>query len=130
MLRLFKTFQQPGREFGYKPRFYDAEREALENRIKARENRGLNQGESTRLRLRQEFGKYKRGSGDQGGYGGVSARLQTGSTLRLLVIIVLLSWASYVVLETWLPDLLRLWFPLEYDPTVPTQEYDTFEDFN
>lgn len=124
MLKLFKTIQQPQREFGYKPRYYDAEREALEKRIRARENRGLSDSESARLRLSQEFGRYKRGGGDAGGYGGVSSRMQTGSTLRLLFIIIILSAASYVVLETWLPDMMKMWFPTEFEEVETLEEWD------
>lgn len=124
MLRLFKTIQQDPREFGYKPRYYDAEREALEKRILLRQNRGLNDSEETRLRLRQEFSNYKRGSGQAGGYGGVSARLKTGSTIRLIIIIGLLCWLSYIVLEIWLPDFL------EYLAPVEPEEYDLLEEYD
>lgn len=124
MFNIFKSNFQP-REFGYKPRFYNAEREELQNRIRARQQRGLNDSEETRLRLRQHFGNYKRGGGSAGGYGGVSARLQTGSTLRLLIIVVLLSAASYVVIENWLPELMNAWFPQENTEYELLDEYGT-----
>lgn len=127
MLRLFKTLQQESKEFGYKPRYYDAEREALEKRVRLRQNRGLNDAEETRLRLRQEFSNYKRGGGQAGGYGGVSARLKTGSTIRLLIIIGVLCWVSYIVLEQWLPGFMRYLEPVEPPQHELLEEYDDFE---
>ncbi len=123
MFRLFKTLHQESREFGYKPRYYDAEKEALEERIRRRQNRGLTNAEETRLRLRQEFSHYKRGSGQAGGYGGVSSRLKTGSTIRLLIIIGVLCWLSYIVLENWLPEFL------EYLAPVEPEEYEILEEY-
>lgn len=127
MLRLFKTLQQESKEFGYKPRYYYAEREALEKRVRLRQNRGLNDAEETRLRLRQEFSNYKRGGGQAGGYGGVSARLKTGSTIRLLIIIGVLCWVSYIVLEQWLPGFMRYLEPVEPPQHELLEEYDDFE---
>lgn len=120
MIKLFNsTTKFKSREFGYKPRFYDADKEALERRIKGRQNANNNKGDLTKMRLRQEFGSYK--SSD--------AKLRKGGfvsspSFRLLLIIILLSIASYFVLDNLLPQLMEYWFPLE------SQEYEFLEEYN
>lgn len=117
MIKLFNsTTKFKAREFGYKPRFYDVDKEALERRIKARSN--ANSGELTKMRIRQEFGNYKY-SDVKSKRGGIIG----SSSFRLLLIIVLLSIVSYFVLENVLPQLLEYWFPLE------TQEYELLEEY-
>lgn len=121
MIKLFNsTTKFKSREFGYKPRFYDADKEALERRIKNRENAKNNsKGDLTKMRLRQEFGNYKSSDAKlrKGGFIG-------SSSFRLLLIIILLSIASYFVLDNLLPQLMEYWFPLEH------QEYEFLEEYN
>ncbi|BDS09629.1 hypothetical protein [Aureispira anguillae] len=118
MIKLFNstTKFQP-REFGYKPRYYDADKEALERRIKGREEANA-KGALTKMRLRQEFGNYKSSDGTHR-----KGSFVTSSSFRLLLIIILLSMASYIVLDSLLPQLLEYWFPLEH------QEYELLEKY-
>mgnify|MGYP000037857668 CR=1 FL=1 len=119
MLKLFNsTTKFKSREFGYKPRFYDADKEALERRKKGRANQN-EKGDLTKMRIRQEFGNYKYADSKQKSKGFTSS-----SSFRLLLIIVFLSIGSYFVLDNLLPKLMKNWFPLE------SQEYELLEEYN
>jgi len=117
MLKLFNsTTKFQSREFGYKPRFYDADKEALERRMRGRTNQNTS-GDLTKMRIRQEFGNYK--SADSKNKG-----LTNSSSFRLLLIIIFLSVGSYFVLDNLLPKLMKNWFPLE------SQEYELLEEYH
>jgi hypothetical protein len=119
MLKLFNsTTKFKSREFGYKPRFYDADKEALERRKNGRKNQNST-GELTKLRIRQEFGNYKYADSKTKSKG-----LTSSSSFRLLLIIIFLSIGSYFVLDNLLPKLMKNWFPLE------SQEYELLEEYN
>lgn len=119
MLKLFNsTTKFKPREFGYKPRFYDADKEALERRIKNRKDQNA-KGDLTKMRIRQEFGNYKYTDSKH-----KRKSLTSSSSFRLLLIIVVLSVASYFVLDSLLPKLMKQWFPLE------SQEYELLEEYN
>ena len=119
MLKLFNsTTKFKSREFGYKPRFYDADKEALERRIKGRANQNAT-GDLTKMRIRQEFGNYKYEDNKHKSKG-----LTSSSSFRLLLIIVFLSIGSYFVLDNLLPKLMKSWFPLE------SQEYELLEEYD
>jgi|VirMetMinimDraft_7_1064189.scaffolds.fasta_scaffold307170_1 hypothetical protein len=119
MLKLFNsTTKFKSREFGYKPRFYDADKEALERRKKGRKNQNAS-GELTKLRIRQEFGNYKYADSKTKSKG-----LTSSSSFRLLLIIIFLSVGSYFVLDNLLPKLMKSWFPLE------SQEYELLEEYD
>lgn len=113
MLKFFSSNRFKSREFGYKPRFYDPDKEALEKRIKIRQAK-VNDHEMRKMRLRQEFSYLKHQE--------ASKKVKT-SSLRLLVIIIILGAASYLVLDRLLPDLLESWFgtPESYEML---DEYD------
>lgn len=119
MIKLFNsTTKFKSREFGYKPRYYDADKEALERRVKNREASN-NTGDLTKMRLRAEFGNYKSADAKHQRGGFVSS-----SSFRLLLIVILLSIASYFVLDNLLPQLMEYWFPLE------SQQYEFLEEYN
>lgn len=119
MLKLFNsTTKFKSREFGYKPRFYDADKEALERRINSKKNQPTT-GDLTKMRIRQEFGNYKSVENKHKNKG-----LTSSSSFRLLLIIIFLSIGSYFVLDNLLPKLMKNWFPLE------SQEYELLEEYN
>lgn len=118
MIKLFNTIKREPKEFGYKPLFYDAEKEELEARIRARENRDMTSTEAMKFRMRQEFGRQRRSQTVK------QKSYSKSSSFRLLLIIIALSAISYIVIEQWLPDLMRVWFPLE------NQEYDLLEPYD
>lgn len=118
MIKLFNTVKREPREFGYKPLFYDADQEELEERIKARENRAVTSTEAMKHRMRREFGRQRRSQVAQ------QRSYSKRSSLRLLLIIIALSALSYIVLERWLPDLIQAWFPLEH------QEYELLDPYD
>lgn len=108
MLKFFTSNRFKSREFDYKPRFYDPDKEALEKRIRMRQASPDDQ-ELRRYRMKQEFSHMKHHD-----HKSTSSRK---STFRLLIIIVILGAASYIVLDRMLPDLLESWFgsPEEYE---------------
>ena len=113
MLKFFSTKRYKNRTFNYIPRYYDPEREALLNKLKARGNDNVD-GEMTKLRLRQEFATYKSNSEDSVRKKG----LLSSSSLRLLVIIIILSAASYIILDNLLPKMMKSWFPEAYETEI------------
>jgi hypothetical protein len=119
MLNLFNsTTKFKSREFGYKPRFYDSDKEAFERRVRGKANENAT-GDLTKMRIRQEFGNYKYVDSKHKSKG-----LTSSSSFRLLLIIVFLSVGSYFVLDNLLPKLMKNWFPLE------SQEYELLEEYN
>ena len=119
MFKFFNTTKFKPREFGYKPRFYDAEKEEFELRIKNKESGNL-KGELTKSRLHKEFGNLKSGNDKKKGRGFSS------SSFRLVLIIIILGIASYLVLDNLLPKLMESWFPEENQQYEFLEEYDTF----
>lgn len=119
MIKLFNTIKHTPKEFGYKPLFYDAEQEELEQRIKARENREITSTEAMKFRMRQEFSRQRRNQTVQ------QRKHSKHSSLRLLVLIIALSVISYVVLDRFLPDLMKVWFPLEHQEYEMLDPYDS-----
>lgn len=104
MIGFFQNKNFKNRTFSYRPRFYDADREALELRKKRKLDNET--GDLTKLRLKQEFSYYKSYEGKRRPIGFASS-----STFRLLIIIAILSFGSYYILVTWLPDMMEFWFP-------------------
>lgn len=107
MLKFFKLGGREPRGFGYQPRFYDADKEALENRVRAAEGRktGNIDREVTKMRIREEL-RLAREIAKREHRG-----LWSGGILRLLIILGILTAAAYAALERWLPGLLHFWFP-------------------
>jgi len=108
MLGFFKIRKHESRTFNYKPRFYDAEKQELQHRIKAAEN--LNQHEAAnretaKTRIKTELRRARTSS--RRGYKG----LWKGSTFRMLLILVGLITLLLYALNQWLPSLLKLWYP-------------------
>jgi hypothetical protein len=116
MLKLFSSTRFKAREFGYKPRFYDADKEALEKRIKGRQRREQD-GERVKYRLRQEFDNYKTADNKRKG-------VNNTSSIRLLLIIIILGVSSYIVLDNLLPKLMDSWFPEQNQGYEFLEEYD------
>lgn len=116
MLKLFRTSNLKPRQFEYKPRYYDPEKEALERKMKARAND--NSAEMTKLRLRREFGSYRAGTTTKH-----SSSFVSSSSFRLLLIVCFLLIASYFVLESLLPQFLAYLYP-ENQGIEMLEEYD------
>jgi len=116
-MKFFSTTKFKPREFNYKPRFYDADKEELDRRIKIR-GMSNNKGDITKSRLRKEFGNLKSGQATQ-------KSLLGASSFRLVLIIIALSIASYFVLDNWLPKLMNNWFPEE-----DTESYEFLEEYD
>ena len=118
MFKFFNTTNFKAREFGYKPRFYDPEKEAFESRIKDRESNNL-KGEQTKSRLHKEFGNLKSGNHTKQNSG------LSSSSFRLFLIIIILGISSYFVLDNLLPKLMENWFPEENQQYEFLEEYET-----
>ena len=114
MLKFFTSNRFKSKEFGYKPRFYDPDKEAFEKRVRLRQVSSDDQ-ELRRFRLKQEFSHMKHQDHKVKGH--------RTSTIRLLIIIVILGSASYLVLDRLLPDLLENWFGA-------LEEYEMLDEFD
>lgn len=88
------------KEFAYKPRFYDPEKEALQERIKNRLE--SDDFELVKMRIRREFSSNRRKK---------PGLFAPSSSFRIILIIMLLLVFSYIVLENLLPQLMESWFP-------------------
>ena len=122
MFRLF-NLKVKKREFGYQPRYYDADKEALEKRIRARESNNKD-GELTKARLKREFGSMRGGARTSSN----GSFLQSSSFVRLIAIIAILCIISYLVLDHWLPEFMRMLFPQEYMQQEILEPYDGFDE--
>lgn len=110
MLNFWKNKHQP-REFTYKPRFYNPEKEALRERVERRERiressqqPDAEQFDGNKNRIANHFEEYRRTRRS-------SKSILGNSTLRLVVIFVILLYFAYTVLDRWLPALMQYWFP-------------------
>ncbi len=107
MLGFFKIKKHQPRGFHYQPRFYNKDKEELQQRIQAAEQRlkGQKGGEATKMRIRDELRRARELSRRQ------HKGLWNGSTFRMLIILMVLIGAAYVALNQWLPGLMNFWFP-------------------
>lgn len=103
-MKLFENKNFKPRTFNYRPRFYDADREALELRKRRKVNNEA--GDLTKMRLKREFSYYKSSDGSR-----KKGSFISSSSFRLIIIIAILSLGSYYILVTWLPDMMEFWFP-------------------
>ncbi len=120
MLKIFNLGKVKKREFGYKPRFYDSDKEELQRRIKER-SKGNAEGNLTKSRLRNEFKSMRNSNSGSGNY------LKSASFLRLIVIIIALLVFSYIIINKWLPDFIEAVFPEEQQQYEILDKYEEFE---
>lgn len=106
MLNIFKNKHQ-NREFTYKPRFYDPDKEALRERIALRERvtKAQENAELSKIRISQQFEEYRRTRKKSMGL------WKNSSTLRIFLILGILLSLAYLALDRWMPALMHFWFP-------------------
>ena len=88
---IFKT--QKHRSFNFRPRYYDADKEAFEERIRRIESELSTENsdiEATKLRIRQKFESRRSNSGSAS---------DKASNIRILVILGILGALSYWILK-------------------------------
>lgn len=119
---MFKIFnlKVKKREFGYKPRYYDADQEELSARVRARIESNEN-GAGTKSRIRQEFSHLKHQP--RGGKKSANA----APFYRLVIILVALILLTSFIINQWLPKLMTALFPEEYERY---EVLDKFEDYD
>lgn len=122
---MFFNFKSPEkREFGYKPRYYDAEREALQQKIRNHEDgkRELTPQEELEMRKSRIGGAFAsyRSSGRYNKSGGWSAQMRR--TVTLLVLFGALFWAA----NKYLPNLLEYLQKGEQEDTEQVDENINF----
>ena len=121
MMKIFSTTKFKPREFGYKPRFYDPDKEELERRIKSRKLTN-DKGDLTKSRLRKEFSGYRSADAKHS----KNNSFLTSSSFRLILIVVFLMIASYFVLDNLLPQFMEYLYPGENEGYELLEEYDEF----
>ena len=99
---MFSFFNKQGskREFGYRPRFYDPDKERRE----ARRNKINQSTEGSKDRLRFRFDEMR--SSTRG-----SNSFRSSSTFRLAIILVALLVLTYLGLLYWIPSFMESVFP-------------------
>ncbi len=122
MFQLF-NLKVKKREFGYQPRYYDADKEEFDRRVNARKNENKS-GELSKMRIKKEFGYMRHGSNTS--FTGTSF-LRSASFYRLIIIIVVLLLVSSFVLNTWLPKFMDMLFPLEQQQYELLDKYEDYQ---
>jgi len=103
MIKIY-TFRKPKRrDCGYQPRYFNKEEEERKSRLKRRGDRN-NDGEITKLRIRDQFREYRDHRRTPRG-------LWNGSTLRLALIFAILIVIASFALREGLPALMKYIFP-------------------
>lgn len=105
MLKMFGGPKNQKREFGYQPRYYNAEKEERERRIKRAELKAEIDGELTKSRLSNEFRTMRERGNTQ-----KHKNIMHSSTFRLLIIFIALCGLSYFVLHRFLPSFMSYLF--------------------
>jgi len=104
MFSIFKRKNVTPRGFNYQPRYYDAEKEAREERVRERKADANTDSEATKARIARSF-REKRG--------GQSKALKSAalrSNMILIAIVIALCFFMYIFLQNHLPTLVESWF--------------------
>lgn len=102
MMTFFKIKKHEPRKFNYKPRYYNAEKESMQNKLKLAEG---DRGEAAKARIRESLERSRTVTRRQ---------FKTnwgGGSIKLILIIAVILYVAYMVLHSWLPGLLNIWFP-------------------
>jgi len=109
MFGFLKVKKHESRGFNYKPRYFDAEKEALKQKINAAERaegKSLNEDtEAVKLRIRDSMRHAKT----------INRRdlrgLWQGGNLRIIAILIALILFFYIAMTKFLPMILQMFFP-------------------
>ncbi|MCP4438124.1 MAG: hypothetical protein GY810_04200 [Aureispira sp.] len=105
MLKIFGGPKHQKREFGYQPRYYNSEKEEMERRIKRAELKEKIDADLTKSRLSSEFKTMRERGNTQ-----KHKNIMHSSTLRLLIIFMVLCGIAYFVLNQFLPSFMAYLF--------------------
>lgn len=101
------AFRLPrNQQFNYKPRFWEQEKEELEQRVKQMQSDGEATPEEIKERISMRF-KTRRGYSPEVGYRDAQIKK---SNMTLVASIAVLSFISYLILEGSFADMLRYFF--------------------
>ncbi len=101
------AFRLPrNQQFNYKPRFWEQEKEELEQRVKQMQSDGEATPEEIKERISMRF-KTRRGYSPEVGYRDAQIKK---SNMTLVASIAVLSFVSYLILEGSFADMLRYFF--------------------
>ncbi|MCH2045983.1 MAG: hypothetical protein MK212_17845 [Saprospiraceae bacterium] len=106
MLKFFNFKKPERRNFGYQPRFYDEKKEALNHRINASKEDPKGIGAKSRISLQFKEHRERERHGRK-----VKSFFKAASSIRLLIILIVLTVGAYYILTMYLPQLLNYWFP-------------------
>lgn len=102
-MAIFKFSRLPkNQSFGFKPRYWDPEKEALEKRLKEIEQRQKGGPDAMKSRISRGF---RHGYGQEKSF--LRSRLVYRSNIRLLVIIGILAFLAYYFLMAYLPAIVE-----------------------
>ncbi len=98
---LFKTPKH--RKYGYVPRYYNPDKEALEEKIKKAELLAEDSIEGTKARIKHQMRKGR----SNGEYKSERRKAMIRSNLLLIAIIIILLVGGFMALEVYLPSLIE-----------------------
>jgi len=102
-MAIFRFFRTPSHQkYDYIPRYWDPQKEELEERLQRVEDRKKGDAESMKARL---SGGFKRGGGYQKGNVQFRRRQTRRSNITLLVVLVVLVFLSYLFINVYLPEI-------------------------
>lgn len=100
-MAIFSFFKTPKHQkFNYIPRYYDPQKERLNEIIRQAKGDGVSDTEAAKARI---SGSFRRRSG---GYQSSTKGFRSRSNILLLAIIVVLFGLTYVLLTVYLPDFI------------------------
>ncbi len=106
----FIKYQKPQtRQFNYQPRYYDPQKEELEQKVRKHESsHGSTDGDMVKARMSRHFSDYRLS-------GRTTKAPWAGSNSRMVMIMVGLFLATYYILSRYSGVILRFLYPVSTD---------------
>ncbi|MEM1321359.1 MAG: hypothetical protein AAGG75_13975 [Bacteroidota bacterium] len=105
-MAIFRVFKTPRHQkFEYRPRYWDPDKEALEDRLKKFEEGKEKDPDAIKARIASGFRRQGRGGGNNTALRG---RYMFRSNMLLLVVIVALLFISYFFISVYLPNFMEM----------------------
>ena len=105
-MAIFRVFKTPRHQkFEYRPRYWDPDKEALEERLKKFEQSNEKDPDAIKARIASGFRRQSRSSSSNSALRG---RYMFRSNMLLLIVIVALLFISYFFISVYLPNFMEM----------------------
>ncbi len=98
----FFTRTPKHQQFEYKPRFWNPDREELQDRLKQAREQDNNDPEGMKRRISNGMRRNYKADAE------LKSQLQHKANMRLLIILVVLCFMTYMFLSVYLPDIINM----------------------